>query len=153
MKSKFRSLKKILCQCKGYLILKCTYLYKNVDHNSLDCHAGHPEGSRCHTRGEFEESIICRQRGVQARDHLRFGTQDRLHPVQSSGYYKLSRNSLDQSYAQTVKYPFIKTTILPGEIKVICYVPRLMSSKNSKRKKIAMYPRGKLPVVLLTCKS
>ena len=36
----------------------------------LSCHAGHQEVSRCCTRGESEESIVCRQRNMQGRDPL-----------------------------------------------------------------------------------
>ena len=38
------------------------------------CHADHQEVSRCRTRGEYEESIECRQESTQGRD-----PQDRCH--------------------------------------------------------------------------
>ena len=43
-------------------------LYATMQMKQLSCHAGYQEVSRCHTRGESEESIVYRQWSMQARE-------------------------------------------------------------------------------------
>ena len=51
---------------KAYVLNSLQCLYKYMDQKG--CNAGHKEVRRCHTRGEFGESIAYRQRSRQARD-------------------------------------------------------------------------------------
>ena len=50
------------------IILFTKILFKNVTGNVTGCHAGCQEVSRCRTRGESQESIVCRRGSMQARD-------------------------------------------------------------------------------------
>ena len=44
---------------------KCLYI--SIWMKGLGCHVGHQNASRCHTKGESEESVVCRRWSMQVR--------------------------------------------------------------------------------------
>ena len=73
--------------CRRFPIqISASYLcYIHVG-NVTDCHAGHQEVSRYHTRGELAESIECRQESIQVRDPPWLWNPGQRSPeVQNSG--------------------------------------------------------------------
>ena len=67
----------------------CLYVSVQVDTSRrLCCHADHQWFSRCHSRGESEESITCRQQSTQARNPpCYWNPGQRLPEVKKQGYY------------------------------------------------------------------
>ena len=81
----------------------------------LGCLTGHQEVSRCGTRGESEESIVCRWWSIQAREST-LALIPRCPEVQQKGFmsFKFFLENLHKCIINALNWPLVRSSNVPS---------------------------------------